>query len=367
MEICQSCSGDIEGMLVPERVSFGIIGGVTRAWVMCTHCTDVLGEMVLGYMGELPPDDEEQSCETCRGYSPLLFGCTKRTQSGSESCRSHGFAWWEPKEPEPNDTEEPEPTAQQLLKWLENESGYSASTGFGTAVGLGSCPSWILLKHRIDELERKQPEPDGTGWAGDEDVVYGGTFLDEVGEPYTTWFKASQEEESEVESPHYAKVRLGPELGSINWGTVHGHRLLVMVVGDENTEKGESFGTYGEVISTAGEEELPFAEEPCPEPPDCSPPPLPKPLGPPVWIGTSTTGTRYYTLDEGKNWAKMLTAAELDAKYGSNDEEPEEPEWLPCIRKITQGAKDCDDCEIGEHPAFSCYQMSGSVPVGEVP
>ena len=45
----------------------------------------------------------------------------------------------------------------------------------------------------------------------------------------------------------------------------------------------------------------------------------------------------------------------------------EEPEWLPCIRKITQGTKDCDNCEIGEHPAFACYQISGSVPVGEVP
>ena len=119
MEICQSCGATIESW---ERVSFGIIGGVTRSWVMCTHCTDVLGEMVLGYMGELPPEqgspeslgDEGQSCETCRGYSPLLLGCTKRTQPGAEACRRHGFAWWESREPK-----EPDRTTAEVQELIE--------------------------------------------------------------------------------------------------------------------------------------------------------------------------------------------------------------------------------------------------------
>ena len=103
MEICQSCSNPVDWEKF-TRVQFGVTGGVTRSWAMCPHCTDVLQDMVLGYMGELPPGDEEQRCETCRGYSPLLLGCTKLTQPSSESCRKQGFDCWQPKKPEPNGT-----------------------------------------------------------------------------------------------------------------------------------------------------------------------------------------------------------------------------------------------------------------------
>ena len=55
-EICQSCSKTIEVFIAQERVSFTVIGGITRSWVMCKNCAAKLQEMVLGYMGELPPN-----------------------------------------------------------------------------------------------------------------------------------------------------------------------------------------------------------------------------------------------------------------------------------------------------------------------
>jgi len=54
-------------------------------------------------------------------------------------------------------------------------------------------------------------------------------------------------------------------------------------------------GFMGEARSTT--------EELCPEPPDWPPPP--EPLGPSVWIATSVSGARHYSLDEGKHWTGM--------------------------------------------------------------
>ena len=56
MEICQSCSAKIEVFLAQERVTFTVVGGVTRSWVLCESCKGKLQDMVLGYMGELPPE-----------------------------------------------------------------------------------------------------------------------------------------------------------------------------------------------------------------------------------------------------------------------------------------------------------------------
>ena len=180
MEICQSCSKKIESW---ERVSFGVIGGVTRSWVMCELCADVLQDMVLGYMGEIPPEQgspeslgeygifadgtfvdgdgrfitappEEQSCVTCRGYSPLLFECTKRTKSGGESCRRHGFAWWEPKEPE--------------------QEGRCDTCFFITPGVFMSCAHWN---------ECRETPPDGSHWKPREPEPNG-----TAREDYTAWF-----------------------------------------------------------------------------------------------------------------------------------------------------------------------------------
>lgn len=56
-EICQSCGGKIN-MYDDRQVEFRVANGVSRGWVVCVPCADKLQDMVLGFMGELPPGDE---------------------------------------------------------------------------------------------------------------------------------------------------------------------------------------------------------------------------------------------------------------------------------------------------------------------
>ena len=261
MEICQSCSKKIESW---ERVSFGVIGGVTRSWVLCESCADVLRDMVLGYMGEIPPEQgspeslgeygifadgtfvdgdgrfitappEEPNCATCRGYSPLLFECTKRTQPGAESCRRHGFAWWEPKELGKNQEETP-----------------------------------------------KEPEPNGTGWAGEETtgVVVNLDVHPTAGEDYTAWYNASPYRDNRVsgvrgpdrkesEVPNNGTiVKMGTVTKNASGGwDIEGWDIDMT---DANTGVAAIHVDQDDIVRICGKtidelqemEELPFAEEP---------------------------------------------------------------------------------------------------------
>lgn len=124
--ICQSClkSFDEEG----KSVNFQIWDEVDHTWQMCPNCADRLREMVLGYMGELPPEidadevekiqatkghpwmigprSEEGKCDTCFFITPGVFmscahwnECRENPPSGSHwRTRHDGTGWVEEEE-----------------------------------------------------------------------------------------------------------------------------------------------------------------------------------------------------------------------------------------------------------------------------
>ena len=108
-EICQSCGKKCDEA---EHVEFSVWDKVYRKWTMCPDCADKLQTMVLGYMGELSPE-EARSCVSCR-HRPF---CKTLTRESVEVCTRGGFSKWEPVESaeneEPNGTgfvdEDPEP------------------------------------------------------------------------------------------------------------------------------------------------------------------------------------------------------------------------------------------------------------------
>jgi len=91
MEICQSCGARIIAEPVPTgstslvksiTVDFTVFGGIMRRWGLCEPCTDKLQDLVLGFMGELPPGDEpepeDHRCDTCFFITPGVFtGCAR--------------------------------------------------------------------------------------------------------------------------------------------------------------------------------------------------------------------------------------------------------------------------------------------------
>ena len=57
MEICQSCGVKFAKDRT-QHVEFAIWDVIDRYWIMCPNCADKLQDMVLGFMGELPPGDD---------------------------------------------------------------------------------------------------------------------------------------------------------------------------------------------------------------------------------------------------------------------------------------------------------------------
>jgi len=51
-ELCQSC-GESIASLSWNKVTFNAQRGVTRSWVMCEYCANLLQRMVLGFVGEV--------------------------------------------------------------------------------------------------------------------------------------------------------------------------------------------------------------------------------------------------------------------------------------------------------------------------
>ena len=76
-EICQSCVKPITFPGDIRRVEFRVAGGVTRDWVMCKTCAGQLQELVLSFMGELPPEGgidpvEAEKIKATRGHPWIL-------------------------------------------------------------------------------------------------------------------------------------------------------------------------------------------------------------------------------------------------------------------------------------------------------
>ena len=73
-ERCQSCCKEIL-FYRQQDVKFSNPSGVVRVWTMCPDCAAKLQNLVLGFMGELPPKDIEPSPGIKPETTPFEGGC----------------------------------------------------------------------------------------------------------------------------------------------------------------------------------------------------------------------------------------------------------------------------------------------------